>query len=96
MYLPSPCTDEDTKTLRESGLDIRSYRFLDRRTGIVDFEALRDDLNAAPEHSAVLLFVGGSIPSGTDLTIEQWGSVATLLQVSCAKGIGSLTCSNGI
>jgi len=82
MYLPSPSTDEDTKTLRESGLDIRSYRFLDRRTGVVDFDALRDDLTAAPENSAVMLFVGGSVPSGTDLTMEQWGSIATLLQVS--------------
>jgi aspartate aminotransferase len=37
-------TDEDEMVLREAGLDVRDMRFLDSKTGGVDWEGLREDL----------------------------------------------------
>ncbi|KAK1923721.1 pyridoxal phosphate-dependent transferase [Papiliotrema laurentii] len=79
VYLPSPSTDEETRTLRDAGLEIRYYRFLDRKTGNVDFDGLREDILTAPERSAILLFVTGSMPTGLDLSLTQWKSLITLL-----------------
>jgi aspartate aminotransferase len=44
VYVPNPSNEEDVAALRESGLDIKYYRFLDRKNGGVDIEGLRADL----------------------------------------------------
>jgi aspartate aminotransferase len=44
VYVPTPMTDEDEMVLREAGLDVRDMRFLDSKTGGVDWEGLREDL----------------------------------------------------
>ncbi|WWD20159.1 hypothetical protein CI109_104635 [Kwoniella shandongensis] len=80
VYIPSPTADEDTTALQDAGLEIRSFRFLDLKTGSVDWEALREDLQDAPPKSIVLLQVSGSMPSGAELTTNQWRLLATLLQ----------------
>ncbi|WVQ96110.1 hypothetical protein IAU59_003212 [Kwoniella sp. CBS 9459] len=80
VFIPSPTADEDTTALQDAGLDIRSFRFLDLKTGGVDWENLREDLQDAPPKSIVLLQVSGSMPSGAELTTNQWRLLATLLQ----------------
>ncbi|ORX37874.1 pyridoxal phosphate-dependent transferase [Kockovaella imperatae] len=80
IYLPSPTTEEDTSTLRDAGLDIRHYRYLDRKTGAVDFDGLQADLQAAPARSVVMLYVSGSVPTGVDLSDAQWRMITTILQ----------------
>lgn len=85
VFIPSPTTDEDVAALQDAGLEIRSFRFLDLKTGGVDWESLREDLQDAPMKSIVLLHVSGSVPSGAELTTNQWRLLASLLQVSCAK-----------
>ena len=82
VFIPTPTTEEDTTVLRDAGLEIRHYRFLDRKTGAVDFEGLRDDLIAAPERSIVLLYMSGSMPTGAELSTTQWRMVTTILHVS--------------
>ncbi|WVQ75136.1 hypothetical protein IAR50_004745 [Cryptococcus sp. DSM 104548] len=79
IYIPTPTSHEDYNTLKSSGLDIRSFRFLDPRTGGVDWESLREDLSAAPVRSAVLLYVSGSMPSGAELSTTQWRLIASIL-----------------
>lgn len=88
IYVPSPTTEDTIRTFRDAGLDTRYYRFLDKRSGTVDFDGLREDLSTVPERSAVLLYVGGSIPTGIDFTSSQWVDVISLLQVSVAGGDG--------
>ncbi|WRT69523.1 uncharacterized protein IL334_006510 [Kwoniella shivajii] len=80
VFVPSPTADEDTTALQDAGLEIRSFRFLDMKTGSVDWEGLREDLQDAPVKSIVLLQVSGSMPSGAELTTNQWRILATLLQ----------------
>ncbi|WVF68585.1 hypothetical protein IAT40_003354 [Kwoniella sp. CBS 6097] len=80
VFIPSPTADEDTTALQDAGLEIRSFRFLDFKTGGVDWENLREDLQDAPPKSIVLLQVSGSMPSGAEFTTNQWRLLATLLQ----------------
>ena len=82
VYLPSPSLDEDARALRDAGLDVRYYRFMDKKTGQVDFDGMREDILTAPERSAVLLFVSGHVPTGLDLTMAQWKSLTVLFTVS--------------
>ena len=39
-----------------------------------------DPLQAAPSHSAVLLYMGGTLPTGLDLSESQWRMVTSILQ----------------
>lgn len=48
MYCPSPTTIEDEIALRESGLEIRRFRFLDQDTGAIDWAGAREDLQVSP------------------------------------------------
>ncbi|ODO00712.1 hypothetical protein L198_03038 [Cryptococcus wingfieldii CBS 7118] len=90
IFIPTPTSHEDYNTLKSSGLDIRSFRFLDPRTGGVDWESLREDLSAAPVRSAVLLYVSGSMPSGAELSTTQWRLIASILAAIMAfQGLSS-------
>ncbi|WWC73523.1 uncharacterized protein I206_107495 [Kwoniella pini CBS 10737] len=80
VFVPSPTADEDTTALQDAGLEIRSFRFLDYKTGSVDWEGLREDLQDAPLKSIVLLQVSGSMPCGAELSTNQWRLLAALLQ----------------
>lgn len=80
IYIPTPTTDEDVAVLRDAGLDIKMYRFHDLKTGMVDWEGMRDDLQQAPARSVVLLHVSGSIPTGAEPTAAQWRLLTALLQ----------------
>ncbi|ORY34865.1 pyridoxal phosphate-dependent transferase [Naematelia encephala] len=80
MYIPDPTASEDVLALRDAGVDIRHYRFLDRKTGAVDWEGMRDDLHAAPAGSPILFHISGSTPTGAELTAPQWRLLTALLE----------------
>lgn len=44
VSIPNPTTEEDAIALRDAGFEIRLFRFFDRRTGMVDWDGMRDDL----------------------------------------------------
>jgi aspartate aminotransferase len=80
VYVPSPSVDEDVTALREGGLEVKHYRFLDQKTGAVDWDGMKEDLQLAPPRSVILLHVSGSTPTGVELTAPQWRMLTTLLQ----------------
>ncbi|WVQ79380.1 hypothetical protein IAT38_001477 [Cryptococcus sp. DSM 104549] len=79
IFVPLPSLDEDIAALKQSGLEVRSYRFLDISKGGVDWDGMREDLQDAPPKAVVLVHVGGSMPSGAELTANQWRLLATLM-----------------
>lgn len=80
IYIPHPTSEEDLDALRVAGLDIKTYRFWDPKNGLVDWEGMREDLQLAPPRSIVLLHIGGSVPTGAELSAGQWRMLTTLLQ----------------
>lgn len=80
IYIPHPTSDEDSAALQGGGLELKSYRFWDPKNGLVDWEGMKEDLQLAPPRSIVLLHIGGSAPTGAELSAGQWRMLTTLLQ----------------
>ncbi len=61
------------------GLGVRSYRYLDPATGLVDAPGMLSDLSAARPGDIVVLHAACHNPSGADPTPDQWAALADLL-----------------
>ncbi len=55
IYLPKPSWGNHTPIMRDAGLEVRTYRYLDQSGTGFDFEGMLEDLAAVPDGSAVLL-----------------------------------------
>lgn len=51
IYVPSPTSPEDLLALKNSGMEIRPFRFLDGKNGGVDWEGLREDLSVSTDRT---------------------------------------------
>ncbi|TFK77048.1 glutamic oxaloacetic transaminase AAT1 [Pluteus cervinus] len=80
IYLPVPSWGNHTPVFRDSGLEVRGYRYYDKNTIGLDFEGLKADLRAAPEHSIILLHACAHNPTGVDPTLEQWAEISDIVK----------------
>ncbi|KAE9411063.1 hypothetical protein BT96DRAFT_1054201 [Gymnopus androsaceus JB14] len=80
IYLPTPSWGNHTPVFRDSGLEVRGYRYFDKSTVGLDFEGLKADLQAAPEQSIVLLHACAHNPTGIDPTHEQWKEISNIVK----------------
>ena len=78
IYLPEPSWSNHAQIFGAAGLEVRSYPYLDKRTGTtLDFEAMHKALaTMVPAGSAVLLHACAHNPTGVDPTPEQWKVLA--------------------
>lgn len=80
MYLPSPSWGNHAAIFRESGLDVRSYRYWDADKLGLDLDGMLADLKEAPDGSAVLLHACAHNPTGVDPTRDQWQQICEVLK----------------
>ncbi|KAF9270269.1 glutamic oxaloacetic transaminase AAT1 [Marasmius fiardii PR-910] len=80
IYLPTPSWGNHTPIFRDSGFEVRQYRYFDKKTVGLDFEGLKADLKAAPENSIVLLHACAHNPTGVDPTHEQWKEISDIVK----------------
>jgi aspartate aminotransferase len=80
VYLPVPSWGNHTPIFRDSGFEVRGYRYFDKKTVGLDFEGLKEDLRNAPEHSVVLLHACAHNPTGVDPTQEQWKEISNIVK----------------
>ncbi|KAF8626506.1 hypothetical protein AX15_004812 [Amanita polypyramis BW_CC] len=80
IYLPTPSWGNHTPVFRDSGLEVRGYRYFDKSTVGLDFEGLKADLLAAPENAVVLLHACAHNPTGVDPTPEQWAMISDIVK----------------
>ncbi|KAI9061275.1 PLP-dependent transferase [Trametes sanguinea] len=65
IYLPTPSWGNHTSVFRDSGLEVKNYRYFDKKTVGLDFEGLKEDLkgfasgSTSRDASAVRNFVSG-------------------------------------
>ncbi|OBZ78526.1 Aspartate aminotransferase, mitochondrial [Grifola frondosa] len=50
IYLPVPSWGNHTPIFRDSGLEVKGYRYFDKKTVGLDFEGMKEDLKNAPEN----------------------------------------------
>ena len=80
FYLPTPSWGNHANIFRDSGLDVRSYRYWDKETLGLDLDGMLADLKSAPDGSAVLLHACAHNPTGVDPTPEQWKTICSVLK----------------
>jgi len=80
IYLPTPSWGNHTPIFRDSGLEVRGYRYFDKSTVGLDFEGLKADFLAAPENAIVLLHACAHNPTGIDPTPEQWAVISDIVK----------------
>ena len=49
VYLPVPSWGNHTPIFRDSGLEVRGYRYFDKKTVGLDFAGLKEDLQVSLE-----------------------------------------------
>ncbi|GJE86060.1 aspartate aminotransferase family protein [Phanerochaete sordida] len=80
IYLPTPSWGNHTPIFRDSGLEVKQYRYFDKKTVGLDFAGLKDDLKSMPEKSIVLFHACAHNPTGVDPTPKQWKEISDLVK----------------
>jgi len=81
IYLPTPSWGNHTPIFKNSGLNVKSYRYYDPSNCGFDSAGAYDDLNAIPEGSIVVFHACAHNPTGVDPRPEQWQEMSAI----CAK-----------
>lgn len=80
VWLSNPTWPNHPSIIRFLGMKMAEYRYFDEATRGVDFGAMMADLDAVKAGDVVLLHGCCHNPTGANLTLEQWGAVADLLE----------------
>ena len=76
VYVSDPTWGNHIPIMELAGLEVRKYRYLDRKTNGLDYEAFLEDVDAAPAGSVFLLHACAHNPTGVDPTRDQWDAVS--------------------
>lgn len=79
IYVPTPTWGNHIPLFKDSGLDVKFYRYFDKKTVGLDFEGLKEDLQNAPEGAIVLLHACAHNPTGVDPTQSQWKDISDIV-----------------
>ncbi|KIP12008.1 hypothetical protein PHLGIDRAFT_27620 [Phlebiopsis gigantea 11061_1 CR5-6] len=80
IYLPTPSWGNHTPIFRDSGLEVKTYRYFDKKTVGLDFAGLKEDLKNMPEKTIVLFHACAHNPTGVDPTPEQWKEISDIVK----------------
>ena len=83
VYLPDPTWGNHVPIMGNAGLQVKRYRYLNRKTNGLDIDGLLADVEAAPDGSVFLLHACAHNPTGVDPSDEQWGAISKAI---LAKG----------
>ena len=76
IYLSNPTWGNHNQIFNALGLDVRQYRYFDKKTKGLDFAGMMEDLRNATAGSCVLLHTCAHNPTGVDPTLDQWKQIA--------------------
>ncbi|KAG0708920.1 pyridoxal phosphate-dependent transferase [Suillus ampliporus] len=79
IYVPTPTWGNHIPLFKDSGLEVKYYRYFDKKTVGLDFEGLKEDLQNAPEGAIVLLHACAHNPTGVDPTQSQWKDISDII-----------------
>ena len=76
LYVSNPTWGNHNKVFGAAGLQVRQYRYFDKKTKGLDFNGMIADLRQATPGSTVLLHTCAHNPTGVDPTLDQWKEIA--------------------
>lgn len=83
IYLPSPTWGNHIPIFKDSGLEVKTYRYYDKKTVGLNAKGMLEDIKNAPDKSIILLHACAHNPTGVDPTQAQWKEIAEAIK---AKG----------
>ena len=72
MYVSNPTWGNHDKVFAAAGVNVRKYRYFDKKTKGLDIKGMLADLSAATPGSCVLLHTCAHNPTGVDPTAAEW------------------------
>ncbi|KAK4701145.1 hypothetical protein P7C70_g5089, partial [Phenoliferia sp. Uapishka_3] len=80
FYMPAPTWGNHIPVAKDSGLNVKTYSYYDKKTVGLDFEGFKADLRAAPAKSVFLLHACAHNPTGVDPTPAQWKELSDIFK----------------
>lgn len=80
IYVSDPTWGNHNTVFAKCGLDVRKYRYFNKKTKGLDFEGMIADLKAAAPGSTILLHTCAHNPTGVDPTLDQWKQIAAVVK----------------
>jgi len=80
IYVPDPSWGNHIPIFRNSGLEVRKYRYYDNLKSIIDFDNLIKDIKEIPVSSAILFHACAHNPTGMDPTPDQWAKISQIVK----------------
>ncbi|WAQ82826.1 hypothetical protein PtA15_3A190 [Puccinia triticina] len=80
IYLPTPTWGNHIPIFKDSGLEVKQYRYYDKKTVGLDARGMLEDIKNAPDRSIILLHACAHNPTGVDATQEQWKEIAQVIK----------------
>eukprot|EP01017_Pseudomicrothorax_dubius_P032160 TRINITY_DN417_c0_g1_i1.p1 TRINITY_DN417_c0_g1~~TRINITY_DN417_c0_g1_i1.p1 ORF type:complete len:441 (-),score=122.80 TRINITY_DN417_c0_g1_i1:150-1448(-) len=80
VYLPDETWPNHRNIFRDSGLEMKNYRYYDPNTRGLNQAGLLEDLRALPRGSVVVLHASAHNPTGVDPTQEQWLQIRDIVK----------------
>ena len=80
VWISNPTWANHNGVFTAAGIETAQYSYYNAETKDKDFDAMLTDLQSASEGDVVLLHGCCHNPTGANLTPEQWGQVADLLE----------------
>ena len=78
-YVSDPTWPNHIPIFGQAGLDVRTYRYLDRRTNRLDLTSMLADIDAAPMGSVFVVHSCAHNPTGVDPSPDQWNVISQAL-----------------
>lgn len=80
VAISNPSWENHRALFERAGFPVETYAYYDAETHGLDFEGMKDSLNALPEQSIVVLHACCHNPTGVDPTLAQWQEIASIVK----------------
>lgn len=78
LYMSDPTWANHGNIFNEVNVETRSYRYYDPSTISLNFDGMRQDMEAMEDGAAILLHTCAHNPTGIDPTAEQWSELCEI------------------
>lgn len=83
VFLPDPTWGNHIPIFKDSGVNVKTYKYYDPKTCSLDTKGFLNDLNNAPNGSVFLFHACAHNPTGVDPSKEEWAQASEICK---AKG----------
>ncbi|CAB3410870.1 unnamed protein product [Caenorhabditis bovis] len=80
IYQPSPTWGNHIPIFRNTGFEVKTYRYYDKASCGFDEKGALEDLGKIPQGSVVLLHACAHNPTGVDPTKDQWKKISGIVK----------------